>query len=99
MYCCPECFGDRFLRRDIFPLRSQSVGTCSYCFSEAVPLLAPKELSEYFELLISAYQPDPDGKLLVECFREDWQLFAHPRMDNYRAKDLLAEIIGDGEIV
>lgn len=99
MYCCPECFNDRGLRRDIFPLLSQSVGQCSYCSSENVLLLPPKALAEYFELLISAYQPDPSGKLLVQCFREDWGLFDHPRIDDSKAKDLLAEIVDDGEIV
>jgi hypothetical protein len=56
-------------------------------------------LSEYFELLISAYQNTADGKLLIEWFREDWGLFEHPRMDDSRAKKLLAEIVNDGEIV
>jgi hypothetical protein len=56
-------------------------------------------LSEYFELLVSAYQPDAAGKLLVRLFREDWGLFDHKRMDDPRAKDLLGEILDDGEIV
>jgi hypothetical protein len=54
---------------------------------------------EYFELLVSAYQPDSGGKLLVKWFREDWGLFDHPRMDDPRAKELLSEILDDGEIV
>jgi hypothetical protein len=56
-------------------------------------------LAEYFELLISAYQSDSGGQPLVTWFREDWSLFDHPRMDDPRAKDLLAEIVDDGEIV
>ena len=31
--------------------------------------------------------------------REDWAIFRHPRMDDSRAKDLLGEILNDGDIV
>jgi len=61
--------------------------------------LPPALLAGNFELLISAYQLDPGGKILVQWFREDWGMFEHPRMDDSRAKDLLAEILDDGEIV
>jgi hypothetical protein len=64
-----------------------------------VAVLAPAQLTEYFEFLISAYQRDSGGKLLVRWFREDWGMFDHPRMDDSRAKDLLSEILNDGEIV
>jgi hypothetical protein len=98
MSCCPECFGDRGLRRSIIPLRSTAVGRCAYCESDGVSLIEPRELAEYFELLISAYRPDPVGRLLIHWFREDWALFQHPRMDDPRAKDLLGEILDDGDI-
>ena len=99
MNCCAECFGDRGLRKNIIPLRSTTVGRCSYCNSENIAVLAPTQLVEYFELLISAYRRDAGGKLLVEWFREDWGMFEHQRMDDSRAKDLLAEILDDGDIV
>lgn len=99
MKCCPECFGDRHLRKDIIPFESLELGCCSYCDSENVPLVAPSQLSEKFELLIGAYRPDSEGSLLVQWFRQDWGLFDHARMDDSRAKDLLAEILDDGEIV
>lgn len=99
MSCCPDCFGDRHLRRDIIPSRSTQIGRCLYCASENVPLVPPAELAENFELLISAYELSAAGKLLVEWFREDWGMFEHPSMDNSRAKDLLAEILNDGDIV
>lgn len=98
MFCCPFCFGDRDLRKNVFK-RSTEIGRCSYCGSENAPLLPPGQLAEYFELLISAYVADESGKLLVQCFREDWGLFEHQRMDDSRAKDLLSEILDDGEIV
>jgi hypothetical protein len=99
MNCCAGCFGDRGLRKSIIPLRSIEIGECSYCGSENVAILAPTQLAEYFELLISAYQEDAGGRLLVQWFREDWRMFEHPRMDDRRATDLLAEILGDDEIV
>jgi RES domain len=99
MNCCAECFGDRGLRRNLIPLRSTATGQCSYCGTDNVAVVEPRELAEYFELLTSAYRPDPAGKLLVEWFRADWALFRHPRMDDPRAKDLIAEILNDGEIV
>jgi RES domain len=99
MNCCAECFGDRVLRRNIIPTRSNATGLCSYCGTDNVSLIAPRELAEYFELLVSAYRQDPTGKLLVQWFRADWAMFQHPKMDDPRAKDLLAEILNDGEIV
>ena len=99
MFCCAECFDDKGLRKSIIPLRSSEVGACSYCGSNGLAILAPAKLAEYFELLIGAYRPDPQGKLLVHWFREDWGLFSHPRMDDSRVKDLLSEILDDGEIV
>src|ERR1035437_64834 len=99
MNCCAECFGDRGLRRSIIPSRSAATGRCSYCESDGVSVIEPKELTEYFELLVSAYRPDGSGKLLIHWFREDWALFQHPRMDDSRAKDLLSEILDDGEIM
>ena len=100
MNCCPECFGDRHLRRNIIPSRSTQIGRCSYCDSENVAILPPAQLVENFELLISAYELHEDGDLLVRQFRKDWGMFLHPSMKNdSRAKDLLAEIMNDGEIV
>lgn len=99
MKCCPECFGDRHLRKYIIPFKSIETGRCSYCDSENVPILAPSQLSEKFGLHIEAYRPDPKGALLVQWFREDWGLFDHARIDDARAKNLLAEILDDDEIV
>jgi hypothetical protein len=98
VFCCAKCFGDRKLRKTIIALQT-AVGKCSYCESEDVPLVAPAALSNYFEIVISAYRVDAGGKSLVSLFREDWGTFAHPRMDDFRAKDLLAEILDDHDIV
>jgi RES domain len=99
MNCCAECFGDRGLRTNIIPSLSSELGRCSYCGSDDVQVVAPKQLAEYFWLLINVYRRDPDGKLLIEWFRVDWGLFRHPRMDDAQAKDLVTEILNDLEIV
>jgi len=97
--CCPECFDDRGLRNDVIPSLNPIHGTCSYCESENVALIEPSQLAEYFAMLVSIYEIDPDGKSLVEWMKTDWQLFRHPRMDSPRAKELLADILDDGEVV
>ena len=99
MNSCAACFGDRGLLRSIIPLRASGTGRCDYCETQIVLVVAPEQLSVYVGLLISSYQRDESGRLLIHWFREDWALFRHPRMDDSRAKDLPADILGDGEIV
>lgn len=97
--CCPECFGDRGLKKSIIPALSPSHGRCNYCNSDDVDLIEPALLGDYFELLTNIYEPAPDGKLLVEWLKSDWRLFDHPAMDAAHAKELLSEILDDGEVV
>lgn len=98
-FCCPECFGDRGLRRDIIPSLSPSIGDCSYCGTRGVNLVDPIALRDVFALLISVYEPDPAGRSLVEWLKADWNLFSHAAMDIAHAKELLSEILDDGDIV
>ena len=97
--CCPECFGDRGLTKNIIPFRSPEKGNCNFCDSRDVELVEPGQLFTEFEMLASVYEPSEQGKSLVEWLKEDWQLFSHPRMDVAHAKELLCEILDDGEIV
>lgn len=98
--CCPECFDDRGLRRDIFPTLEPNIGTCSFCRSIDVPLVQPIQLLNYFELLANVYEEtDEEGQTLVEWMKSDWALFSHSSMDTAHAKDLLGEILDDGNIV
>lgn len=98
-HCCPECFDDRGLRKDIIPSIGPARGTCDFCGSAEVDLVEPRQLADVFELLISVYEPDPHGRPLITWMKEDWQLFSHPRMDFAHAKELLGEILDDGDIV
>lgn len=97
--CCADCFGDRGLRKNIIPSISITKGNCSFCLSSDVDLVEPNQLAEYFEMLAGVYQPDPNGKSLVEWLKSDWELFSHPTMDVAHSKELLSEILDDGEIV
>ncbi len=100
MSCCPECFGDGYLKNDVIPQLSTQVGTCSYCGSLDQPLVTPTDLREHFELLIGIYvRQDDAGRTLVEWLRDDWSMFSHDHMDVAHAKELLADILDDGEIV
>lgn len=99
MPCCAVCFGDPGLAKSIIPARSTAVGNCPYCLSSDVPLVEPNQLAAEFEVVISIYEPDPAGKQLVEWLRLDWGLFRHPRMDDMRARDLLAAVLDNGDIV
>jgi len=97
--CCPECFDDRGLRKNIIPSLSSNRGNCGFCGTSGVVLVEPRKLADVFEMLISIYEPDPEGKTLVEWMKEDWQLFSHDFMDVAHAKELLSEILDDGDIV
>lgn len=98
-FCCPECFGDRVLRDEIFPTLEPKEGVCDFCGTTNTLLVVPAKLADYFELLVNVYEPNPEGKTLVEWMKDDWLIFSHDRMDNAHAKDLLSEILNDGEIV
>ncbi|MFT8809070.1 RES family NAD+ phosphorylase [Gluconobacter sp.] len=98
-YCCPECFGDVGLRGNIIPSLKSKQGTCSFCGTLNVPLVEPSQLADVFGALINIYERNDDGKLLVEWLKDDWNLFDHPAMDVAHAKELLSEILDDGEIV
>lgn len=74
-------------------------GDCSYCKTANVPLVEPIALRDLFEMLISIYEPDAAGQTLVEWLKADWDLFSHPAMDVAHAKELLGEILDDGDIV
>ena len=99
MSCCAKCFGDQYLEAEIFPALSESKGKCSYCGAENENLLEPVQLQEIFEPVIDIYEESADGRLLVERLQDDWAMFEQPEMSQSCQKDLLGEILNDGEIV
>ncbi|MFT9095009.1 MAG: RES family NAD+ phosphorylase [Gluconobacter cerinus] len=97
--CCPECFGDHHLRNHVFPFLGAVVGNCDYCATPDVLLINPSALADWFNPLISVYEQDEDGEPITDWLNRDWQLFDHPRMDAAHAKELLADILDDSEII
>jgi hypothetical protein len=97
--CCANCIGDGHLRREVIPSKSQLSGTCSYCRSANQPLVPPAVLRDYFELVLGIYVPAEPGRTLVEWLVDDWGMFDHVAMDAAHAKELLADILDDGEVV
>lgn len=104
-YCCAECFGDPGLTRSIIPKVVADIegdpilGSCSYCETADVTLVSPSALRQWFDMVVDCYIPDAEGRPLVSWLREDWSLFQNPRMDDAHAKELLGDILDDGEIV
>lgn len=104
-YCCAECFGDQGLTRSIIPKviadgSGQSRdGDCDYCGTKNTATIDPSALSQWFDMVVDCYVADGEGKSLAALMAEDWRLFDHSAMDEAHAKELLAEILDNGEIV
>lgn len=98
-YCCANCFGDDGLKNNIIPSLSTEIGNCSYCHSESIEVIEPQNLFEYFSSLMSIYEQDSTGKSIVSHMKDDWKLFSHPKLDEAHAKELLGDILDDGNIV
>lgn len=103
--CCADCFGDPGLTRSIIPKVIEDgtglprEGDCGYCGTVNTTTVDPCALSQWFEMVLDCYVVDEDGKPLASLLKEDWRLFDHPMMDEAHAKELLADIFNDGEIV
>lgn len=97
--CCAQCFGDLYLEQQVFSDTSLSTGKCAYCEAEDQRLIEPPALADHLESIIGIYEESGDGELLVQRLREDWAMFESPGMDTAHAKELLADILNDGEIV
>jgi len=91
MLCCSACIGDRWLTREVIPKNSTQSGVCSFCQCEDRLLIEPETLRN------SIYQKKTNGRSLTEWLKDDWAMF--PELDLANAKNLLAEILDDGEIV
>jgi hypothetical protein len=49
--------------------------------------------------LTGIYVRDPQGIGLIELLKSDWGMFSHERMDIAHAKELLSDVLDDGELV
>jgi len=97
LYCCADCFGDRGLRKFILDVSNER-SSCSYCGSVDVDVVLPAQLTEKFGPLVNIYEPNVEGRFLVEWLKQDWQMF-HKSLSLAQCKELLAEILDNGEVV
>ena len=72
---------------------------CGFCGASQVQCVYPESLGQWFSTLVATYQESDDGMPLVDRLVHDWDLFAESGLTAPAAKDLLAEILDDGEIV
>lgn len=102
--CCANCFGDPGLSKNVIPMilsrrGEQRPKTCDYCGTADTQTFPPSHLREWFELVLDLYVRDPGGKPLASLLAEDWKIFDHPKMDPAHVKELLGDILDDGQIV
>jgi len=94
MQCCPNCFDDGWLKKQIAEL-SEEKGQCPRCEAEDVPLIEASELGGYFHNLLSMYEVADSyesGERLVTLIQEEWQVFDEDTLTEDQRADLLEEI-------
>lgn len=74
MYCCPNCFSDKFLQNHISAI-SNKKGKCSFCKTNNTTLIKPENLSDRFESLLDLYEKDRCGVAINELIQTDWNVF------------------------
>lgn len=97
MWCCASCFGDEYLAAKING-SGVRIGSCDYCGSQEIVLVEPEGLMDEFDFLLSIYEETDarDGKCIIDCISDDWEIFAgHERLTSVQ---LLGEIIGDSAL-
>lgn len=94
-YCCPNCFNDIFLKKQIIDL-SQNTGNCFYCESKNIDIVDAKALIDFFEELLDLYDIQEDGMFLSELINYDWKMFT---LHIVIANNLLADILGNNDIL
>ncbi len=96
MYCCSECFSDRFLK-DYFKQKSKTKSSCSFCGSASSQVLEAEDLSDTFQILIDLYKPgtSKDAQSLDEQIQKDWSIFSNSLKPEKR-RELLNEICSGG---
>lgn len=90
MNCCPNCFNDDFLAKQIKDI-SVDIGRCDYCKAEKTATIDAVLLSDYFHPLIDLYDISEDGESLVDLLKKGWMLFL--TIDNDIARILIEDIL------
>lgn len=97
--CCSGCFGDRQIREQYIDQCDPVVQTCDYCGETEVPCVAPSRLGSWFSALMATYEETANGTPLIQLLRDEWGLFADSGLVDAAAKELLADVLDDGEFV
>ncbi len=90
MYCCINCFQDRYLKK--FILDNGTNDNCDYCSSKKVQCIDTKKLCDFFVPLIETYDFEENflpademgslsGRLLSELLQDDWEIFSSDDYD------------------
>lgn len=93
MKCCGSCFADRFLK-DRIDYLSKDRGLCEICGTEDAALIEATALADDFEQLCGIYEPDEDGRPLIDWLIGDWTIFDVRREQAMR---LLGDILNDAK--
>lgn len=91
MFCCGNCFGDRFLSEHI-KSKSARNGACDFCGTESVDLIEPAELADTIQQVIDLYEVSAaeESVVIYELLRNDWHLFEE--IEGTRSIELLDAI-------
>ncbi len=94
MDCCAECFDDPFLR-ELCARVGTDAASCPCCGSPHVRVVPAKDLTDYFEPLLSVYQIDasPKSEPLQVLLKRDWGFFLN--VADATAQELLQELLPD----
>lgn len=97
--CCATCFGDKHIRSQLINQCEPVKQNCGYCGELDVPCIVPSRLNQWFAPLIATYRENPDGESLSRNLINEWGIFSSEKLNEAAAKELLADILDDGEIV
>lgn len=90
--CCPSCFNERRVKEFILTKRSGgTVGRCSFCGSEGVLTINPKDIFELFEVFLDVLTEDVNGKSLIILVQEEICFFSDEISDKERLLDLIVD--------
>lgn len=95
MFCCPNCFSDRFLQNHILA-NSNQTGNCSFCKSTNVSLLNAEELFDRFEPLLGLYERSRKGTSILQLIQTDWNVF---NISSSRIQQKLLKIISCNPLI
>ena len=91
MFCCPDCFVDKFLQLEIRSLSSVQ-GKCEFCGKTSDSLIDPVKLTDRFGPLLDLYVLDPSGSNLLVLLQNDWNIFQP--FSKTKQENLLLQVSG-----